>query len=138
MQLSAGRITGGENHGACRQNNKDHEAGNPGAQAGGFGTCRGEDAGEGYEYLNGFYARREITCEVERGNIRVVIGEQEGTFVPTRRRIRVELRGIASEPKSVQLGESPADSRYDPELRRLTVELPATASSQSLDLTMDR
>jgi len=23
-----------------------------------------EDAGDGYEYLNGFYARRAITCEV--------------------------------------------------------------------------
>jgi alpha-glucosidase len=97
-----------------------------------------EDAGDGYEYLNGFYARREITCEVEAGQIRVVIGEQEGTFAPARRRLRVELRGLAVEPKSVQLGESLADSRYDPELRRLTVELPATASSQSLDLTMDR
>jgi alpha-glucosidase len=96
-----------------------------------------EDAGDGYEYLNGFYARRAITCEAEAGHIRVVIGEQEGTFVPARRRIRVELRGIASEPKAVQLGESPAVSRYDPELRRLTVELPETASSQSLDLTME-
>jgi alpha-glucosidase len=97
-----------------------------------------EDAGDGYEYLNGFYARRAITCEVEAGGIRIVVGEQEGNFVPARRHLRLELREIASEPKAVQRGEAPAAWSYDPEQRRLTVELPATISSQSIELAMER
>src|SRR6202049_2294043 len=66
-----------------------------------------EDAGDGYEYANGVYARRKITCEVENGHIRVVIGEQEGAFAPARRHVRLELREIAAEPGSVQLGKAP-------------------------------
>ena len=96
-----------------------------------------EDAGDGYEYLNGFYARRAITCEVEAGNIRVVMGEQEGTFVPARQHIRLELREIASEPEIVQPGEASATWRYDPEQRRLIVDLHETASSQLIDLSME-
>jgi hypothetical protein len=86
--------------------------------------------------LNGFYARREIKCEVEAGDIRVVMGEQEGTFVPARRHVRLELRGIASEPESVQLGNGSATWHHDPERRLLIVDLHATASSQSIDLGM--
>jgi alpha-glucosidase len=96
-----------------------------------------EDAGDGYEYLNGFYARRTITCAVEAGNIRVVLGEQEGTFVPARRQIRLELREIASEPQSVQTGKASAVWRYDPERRRLIVDLHETTSSQLVDLSME-
>jgi alpha-glucosidase len=96
-----------------------------------------EDAGDGYEYMNGFYARRAISCEVEAGSIRVVIGEQEGTFVPARRHIRLELREIASEPKTVQAGDAPAAWRYDPAQRLLIVDLHETASSQSLHVSME-
>jgi alpha-glucosidase len=93
-----------------------------------------EDAGDGYEYLNGVSARRAITCEVEAGNIRVTVGEQEGTFVPARRHTRLELREIASEPKAVRAGKASAAWRYDPEQRLLTVDLHETASSQLIDV----
>jgi hypothetical protein len=93
-----------------------------------------EDAGDGYEYLNGVSARRAITCEVEAGNIRVTVGEQEGTFVPARRHTRLELREIASEPKAVRAGKASAAWRYDPEQRRLIVDLHETASSQLIDV----
>ena len=95
-----------------------------------------EDAGDGYEHLNGFYARRAISCQLEAGSIRVVIGEQEGTFVPERRHLRLELREIASAPQAVQLGEASAAWRYEPEQRRLVIELPETASSQVIDVSM--
>jgi alpha-glucosidase len=93
-----------------------------------------EDAGDGYEYLNGVSARRAITCEVEAGNIRVTVGEQEGTFVPARRHTRLELREIASEPKAVRAGKASAAWRYDPEQRLLIVDLHETASSQLIDV----
>ena len=95
-----------------------------------------EDAGEGYEYLNGFYGRRAITCQVNAGNVRVVIGEQEGSFVPARRQIRLELREIACEPAAVETGAAPASWRYDPANRRLVVDLHEVSASQSVDLSM--
>jgi alpha-glucosidase len=95
-----------------------------------------EDAGDGYEHLNGFYARRSITCEVANGHIRVAIGEQDGQFVPERKHIRLELREIASEPESVQLGNAPAVWRYDPGQRRLIVDLHETSSKQVIDLSI--
>jgi alpha-glucosidase len=96
-----------------------------------------EDAGEGYEHLNGLTARRTVTCELEAGHIRVVIGEREGTFVPVRRHLRLELRGMTNEPRGVQSGAAPASWQYDPERRRLVVDLPETAASQSIDLSME-
>lgn len=95
-----------------------------------------EDAGDGYEYLNGFYGRRAITCEVEAGNIRVGMGEQEGTFVPARRQVRLELREIASEPVAVETGRASATYRYDAADRRLIVDLYETTASQLIDLSM--
>jgi alpha-glucosidase len=96
-----------------------------------------EDAGDGYEHVDGFYARRAITCEVEAGKIRVVIGEQEGTFVPARHHVRLELREIASEPAAVRVGKTAASWRYDAEQRRLIVDLREVTSSQSIDLSME-
>jgi alpha-glucosidase len=93
-----------------------------------------EDAGDGYEHLNGFYARRAITCEVAGRHVRVAIGEQEGEFVPARRHIRLELREIASEPLSAQLGKVPAVWRHDSEERRLIIDLHETSASQLIDL----
>src|SRR3979411_2194948 len=89
-----------------------------------------EDAGDGYAYMSGAYARRQITCELGAGRIRVVIGAQEGTFVPTRRQVRLELHEIASEPESVHSGQAPVTWQYDPAHRRLIVDLDETASSQ--------
>jgi alpha-glucosidase len=95
-----------------------------------------EDAGDGYEHLAGAYARRAITCEVEGGNIRVVMGEQEGSFVPARRRVRFELREIASEPRQVEAEGASAAWRYDPEERRLIVDMHATAAAQSIAVSL--
>jgi hypothetical protein len=64
----------------------------------------------------------------------VTVGEQEGTFVPPRRHTRLELREIASEPKAVRAGKASAAWRYDPEQRRLIVDLHEKASSQLIDL----
>jgi alpha-glucosidase len=95
-----------------------------------------EDAGDGYEQLNGFYARRATLCEVEAGRIRIAMGEQEGAFVPARRHVRLELREIGPEPVSVQLGKVPAVWRYDAEQRRLVVDLHEARSSQVIELSL--
>jgi hypothetical protein len=73
---------------------------------------------------------------VEAGHIRVVIGEREGKFVPARRHFRLDLRGIAHEPEAVESGTNPASWQFDPEERRLIVDVAETAASQSIDLSM--
>ncbi len=62
-----------------------------------------EDAGDGFGYESGEYARRVVSCEESSGRITVHIGEREGSFVPQRLELRLELRGIASAPGSVTL-----------------------------------
>jgi alpha-glucosidase len=95
-----------------------------------------EDAGDGYEHLNGSYARRAITCKVDAGNVWVMLGAQEGTFLPRRRHERLELREVASQPESVQLGSGSAVWHYDAEHRRLIVDLHETASAQLINLSL--
>jgi alpha-glucosidase len=96
-----------------------------------------EDAGDGYEHVDGQYARRAIACEVDAGNIRVEVGEREGAFVPARRNIRLELRGIASEPKTVQVGKAPATWHFDSDQRSLFVDLRESASSQVIHVSLE-
>lgn len=93
-----------------------------------------EDAGDGYEQLDGVYSRRTVTCEVESGAIHVLISEQEGTFVPSHQWLRVELREIGSEPQHVWQGKDALPWQYDPEQRVLTIDLQETA--QAIDLSL--
>jgi alpha-glucosidase len=91
-----------------------------------------EDAGEGYEHLNGVYARRTITCEAEPGLIHVLISAQEGTFMPVRQHIRLEMREISAAPENVRLGETEAIWHYYPDQRFIAIDLEQT--SAALDL----
>lgn len=93
-----------------------------------------EDQGDGYEYREGIYARRTITCEVENGHLRVVLGEREGTFIPARQHIRLELREVVFAPETVWTGENPVTWHYDPEQRRMVVDLSEVACAQGMDL----
>jgi alpha-glucosidase len=95
-----------------------------------------EDAGEGYEHLNGTYARHTITCEVESGDIHVVVTEQEGTFTAKHRHIRFDLRAIASEPEAVLLANEPAIWSYDATRRCLVIDLDEATSQKKIDLTI--
>lgn len=93
-----------------------------------------EDAGDGYEQENGVYARRTITCAVEAGQIHVVMSEQEGTFIPARQRIHLELHEISATPASVWLGATSATWHYYPEQHYIVVDLEETA--QAIDLSI--
>jgi alpha-glucosidase len=53
-----------------------------------------EDAGDGFGYEEGEYARRKISCESSDGRATIRLGEREGSFVPERRVLRLELLGI--------------------------------------------
>ena len=55
-----------------------------------------EDAGDGFGYEQGEFARRGISCETTRNRIVVHFGEREGSFVPERETVLLELRGVES------------------------------------------
>jgi len=93
-----------------------------------------EDAGDGYEHLNGAYAQRSITCKVEAGYMHIVLGEREGTFVPTRQHIRLELREMLVEPEVVHIEKVPVNLQYDPEQRCFIIDLHETANEQTIDI----
>ncbi|HEY7416845.1 MAG TPA: TIM-barrel domain-containing protein, partial [Ktedonobacteraceae bacterium] len=91
-----------------------------------------EDAGDGYEQERGVYARRTITCAVEVGQIRVVISEQEGSFVPVRQHICLELRGVFTSPVNVWQGETSTTWHYHAEQHCVLVDLAQTAEAIEL------
>ena len=55
-----------------------------------------EDAGNGFGYTEGMCARRRISCEVSDDHLTIRLGERQGSFVPERQEIRLELRGITT------------------------------------------
>ncbi|HET9928482.1 MAG TPA: DUF5110 domain-containing protein, partial [Rubrobacter sp.] len=55
-----------------------------------------EDAGNGFVYEEGEYARRRISCESSDGRITIRLGERQGSFVPERREVRLVLQGITT------------------------------------------
>ena len=82
-----------------------------------------EDAGDGFGYENGEYARRAVSCEEDSGRVTVRIGEREGSFVPQREELRLELRGFGSAPESVTVNGEGVESSYDEEARTVTLSL---------------
>jgi alpha-glucosidase len=90
-----------------------------------------EDAGDGFDYESGEYARRTITCEMSDGRVTVRLGEREGSFAPERGRVVLELRGL-SDPRSVTAnGEEAGWSREGGSVR---VELPETPEAVTVEL----
>jgi alpha-glucosidase len=93
-----------------------------------------EDAGNGFAYAKGEYARRTISCESSDGRITVRVGEREGSFVPERKEVRLELRGVETAQsilvdggeRELALGEDGA----------LTVSLGEGPSSTIVEITL--
>lgn len=78
------------------QNTVDYNTGeltilvNPDADGKAFG-CMYEDAGDGYDYKKGIYARYEITAETAGKMLKVQLKQTEGSFAASPRKIRVGL-----------------------------------------------
>jgi alpha-glucosidase len=64
-----------------------------------------EDAGNGFGYAEGEYARRRISCESSEDLITIRLGEREGSFVPERQEVRLELHGITTAQSILVDGE---------------------------------
>ena len=74
-----------------------------------------EDAGDGFGYENGEYARRTLSCEESGNRVTVHISEREGAFAPERSALHLELRGFGSAPESVEVDGERAESSYENE-----------------------
>jgi alpha-glucosidase len=93
-----------------------------------------EDAGDGFDYEDGEYARRTVSCEEAAGSVTVLISERLGSFVPQRQELRLELRGFGSAPESVEVNGEGADSSYDEETGTVIVSLGETESVITVEI----
>jgi alpha-glucosidase len=82
-----------------------------------------EDAGDGFGYEDGEYAKRTVSCEEAAGSVTVRIMERLGSFVPQRQVLRLELRGFGSAPESVEVNGEAIESSYDEEIGAVIVAL---------------
>ena len=82
-----------------------------------------EDAGDGFGYERGEYAKRRVVCEVLGGSISVRLEEREGSFAPERESVYLELRGVNTRPKTVSVNGEAAEWDYEEEDGKITVRL---------------
>jgi alpha-glucosidase len=71
-----------------------------------------EDAGNGFGYERGEYARRRVTCEVLGDGISVRLSEREGSFLPERGLVHMELMGVSPRPDNVSVNGEEVDWSY--------------------------
>ena len=93
-----------------------------------------EDAGDGFGYEGGEYARRTVACEVLDGGISVRIGEREGSFVLERGSVHLELRGVNTRPESVLANGEEADWAYEESGGTITVRLAETVEETLVEV----
>ncbi len=93
-----------------------------------------EDAGNGFAYEHGEYARRSIVCEVLRGGIAVRLTEREGSFAPGRESVHLELRGVNTRPDNVSVNGEEADWDYEEANGRITVRMAESAGEMTVEV----
>ena len=92
-----------------------------------------EDAGDGFGYEGGEFARREVYCETSADRIVVRFGEREGLFVPPRETVLLELRGVES-ARSVSVNGEAGESR--PAEGGILVALAETDSETTVEVVL--
>jgi alpha-glucosidase len=93
-----------------------------------------EDAGDGFGYEDGEYSRRTLSCEESAGSVTVRVGAREGSFVPQRQQLRLEVRGFGSAPESVAANGEGVESSYDEEAGILAVPLGETGDDITVEI----
>jgi alpha-glucosidase len=82
-----------------------------------------EDAGNGFAYERGEYARRRVVSEAVADKISVSLSECEGSFVPERRSINLEIHGISNPPNSVSVNRQEVQWSHEEADKKLVVSL---------------
>ncbi|HVF01187.1 MAG TPA: hypothetical protein VNA27_07595 [Rubrobacteraceae bacterium] len=75
-----------------------------------------------------------MTSEVCRGTIAVRIGEREGSFIPQRKFIHLELRSVNIRPESSSANSEEADWGYDEANGKITVRLAESSGAIAVEL----
>jgi alpha-glucosidase len=91
-----------------------------------------EDAGNGFAYERGEYARRGVICEVLGGEISVRFTEQEGSFAPERAAVHLELKAVNTRPESISANGQEADWDYEEADGKITVRLSERAGETTV------
>ncbi|HJQ29705.1 MAG TPA: glycoside hydrolase family 31 protein [Rubrobacter sp.] len=92
-----------------------------------------EDSGNGFGYEAGEYARRSISCEFSDDRITINLGGREGSFVPNRQEVRLELRGVTTAQNvRVNGGEREPDHGEN----RLTISLGEETAPASVEVVL--
>ena len=94
-----------------------------------------EDAGDGFEYQSGEYARRTVTCEASEDKITVRIGGREGSFSPERQEMLIDIHCVNA-PDAVEANGNEADFRCDGESHSLTVSLEESPSETTVEVRL--
>jgi alpha-glucosidase len=91
-----------------------------------------EDAGNGFGYERGEYARRSVVCEGSETGIFVRLSEREGSFVPERGSVNLEFRSISA-PKNVSTNGKGANWSYEEADEKLVVRLAEDAGEVKVE-----
>jgi alpha-glucosidase len=93
-----------------------------------------EDAGNGFDYTRGEYARRSVKCEVSGASIFVRLSERQSYFVPERGSVYLKFRGVSA-PETVSVHGEEADWHYKAFNRELImVSLKETADEIAVEV----
>jgi alpha-glucosidase len=92
-----------------------------------------EDAGNGFNYMRGEYARRSVKCEVSGASIFVRLSERQSFFVPERGSVYLAFRGVSA-PETVSANGEKADWHYKGFDRELMVSLKETADEVAVEV----
>lgn len=107
-----------------------------------------EDAGEGFGYLRGEYACRQLTVASSRSGLRVELSARQGMYQPPRRSLLLRVNGLRVGPREVvargqlipaMVGKEELQSKemgwyFDAEQLIVWVKLPETAAPLRVEL----
>jgi alpha-glucosidase len=93
-----------------------------------------EDAGDGFGYENGEYARRKISCETTGERVSIRLSEREGSFVSQRGSIVLELGDIIRAPCAVTANGAVADWSHEEDV--LVVRLAESADETVVEVSL--
>jgi alpha-glucosidase len=93
-----------------------------------------EDAGDGFGYESGEYARRAVSCDTSQDRVAVRLGEREGSFAPERREVILELRSVEAAQSVLVDGEEREPGYGDEGV--LVISLDEDARAVTVEVTL--
>jgi alpha-glucosidase len=93
-----------------------------------------EDAGNGFGYERGEYARRRVICQVKENGISIRLTKREGSFTPKRSSVNLELIGVTAHPQRVAVNGEEVDYTFEESHGELVILLMEDAREVVVDV----